>query len=131
MFHIRLIKARSYSGIVSATREKPDVFVKDGTIANAAMATGFFEFVEGDGVLDTTGEQGNEDETGEQGKTLDEMNKSELETFAAYKDVDIKGAKTKADIIGKLKEALPPEELDGIIVYGSPTMTELQKEIAN
>lgn len=63
------------------------------------------------------------------GKTLNEMNKSELETFAAYRDVDIKGANTKAAIIKKLREALPASELEGKIYYGSPTMVELQDEI--
>lgn len=168
MFHIRLIKARSYSGVVSATREKPDVYLNDEATAIAAVATGYFELVKSGGVLESaitltddvppgalepnengtynmydengniTGTISQEEyeateniDTVKQGKTLDEMNKSELETFATYKDVDIKGAKTKADIITKLREALPPEELEGEIVYGSPTMTELQKEITN
>jgi hypothetical protein len=55
------------------------------------------------------------------------MNKSELETFAAYVDVDIKGCKTKAQIITALKEKLPKEDLEGLIYYGSPTMVDLQK----
>ena len=56
------------------------------------------------------------------------MNKSELETFAAYRDVAIKGKKTKAAIIAALREALPEEELSGPIYYGSPTMVDLQTE---
>ena len=55
------------------------------------------------------------------------MNKSELETFAAYRNVDIKGCKTKTQIIAALREALPAEELEGPIYYGSPTMVDLQK----
>ena len=62
------------------------------------------------------------------GKTLEEMNKSELETFATYRDVNIKGCKSKADIIDRLREALDPSELEGDIWYGSPTIQELQKE---
>lgn len=130
MYHLKLIKALSYSGIVSATKKNPDVYVEDSATADKAVATGYFSLVSTDGEEEDAEKEAETDTEpfGYGGKTLEEMNKSELETFAAYRDVDIKGAKTKADIIAKLRVALDPSELDGEIVYGSPTMQELQKE---
>ncbi len=46
MYHLRLKKALSYTGIVSASKEQPDVFVKQEKIAKAAIATGYFERIE-------------------------------------------------------------------------------------
>lgn len=46
MYHLKLKKALSYTGIVSATKKKPDVFVKQEKIAKAALATGYFELIE-------------------------------------------------------------------------------------
>ena len=94
------------------------------------MASGYFELVEAPSGTPVDPEDPEDPETQAEysGKTLDQMNKSELETFATYRDVDIKGAKTKADIIAKLREVLDPAELEGEISYGSPTMQELQKE---
>lgn len=42
-YHISLKKGCSYSGIVSATREKPDVYVEDKAIYEAALKTGYFK----------------------------------------------------------------------------------------
>ncbi len=133
MYHLKLIKALSYTGAVTATAKKPNVFVEDEATANAAVASGYFELVgntseiaEPDPVPVEPEEE--PEPLGYGGKPLSEMNKSELETFATYKDVNIKGAKTRAQIIAKLEAALDPSELEGDIYYGSPTMQELQKE---
>ncbi len=170
MYHLRLVKALSYTGYgLSATKKKPDVFTEDGDIAEALADTGYFQLMEGAGELHSSGKQpdngesedesipdgimpDNEDgagspipdemipdndESGEdsvpadkqpKGKTLDEMSRAELETFAAYKNVSVKGLPKKADIVAKLREVLGPEETSGVIEYGSPTMAELQQE---
>lgn len=120
-YHIRLIKALSYRGAVSATREHPDVFVEDPATAENAVATGYFV-----PVADEESGTPEPSETEYGGKPLAEMNKSELETFAAYRDVSLKGAKTKAEMVEKLRAALPASDLEGDIWYGSPTMQELQ-----
>lgn len=137
MYHIRLAKALSYSGNVRATKKNPDVYVKTEAEAKAAVDTGFFVLV--DEPEEKLGRPENADdaervpfedeETEERGKTLEDMNKSELETFATYYDVDIKGLKTKADIIERLKEVLPGDVTEGKVTYGSPTIQELQEEI--
>ncbi|EJW90352.1 hypothetical protein EVA_21540, partial [gut metagenome] len=61
-------------------------------------------------------------------KTLEEMTVSELETFATYKGVSLKGISKKADIIKKLREELSVEETENEVDYGSPTMVGLLNE---
>lgn len=133
---LKLIQGLSYTGIISATRKNPFVEVDEAT-AEELVASGYFEAVDGSFIpfaetIESEPETAAETEFDSLqygGKLLVDMNKSELETFAAYKDVDIKGAKSKNDIIRKLRAALPAEELEGKIYYGSPTMVELQEEI--
>lgn len=62
------------------------------------------------------------------GKTLEEMTVAELETYATYKNISLKGISLKKDIINKLREELGEEETSGVITYGSPTIVELQQK---
>lgn len=168
MYHLRLIKALSYTGVVEATKQRPDVYVEDKATADRAVATGYFKLVEqeeahlaggqfedwsfeevkrlaADMGIDTTGLSSKADyieaieavgvipgaeteESGEHkpGKKLEEMTVPELETFATYHNVSLKGVSRKADIIAKLKAELGAEETENEVDYGSPTMTELQ-----
>ncbi len=121
MYHLRLIKALSYIGVIRADKENPDVYTDDKDIAEKAIATGYFKMIN-----DETSEDIKEASEKSE-KTLEKMNVSELETFAAYNDISLKGISKKADIINKLKSELNIEDTD-IIDYGSPVMTELQKE---
>ena len=41
-YHLKLVKALSYYGLVEATREHPDVYVEDEATAKAALASGYF-----------------------------------------------------------------------------------------
>lgn len=127
MYHIKLIKALSYTGFgISATKDKPDVYIEDDETAEKVLATGYFETVfAGPKTLEVTEEEA---DYRYGGKTLDEMNVSELETFATYKGVSLKGIKKKDAIISKLKEELSDDEIEGVIKYGSPTIVELQNE---
>ena len=139
MAALKLISGRSYmyKGYVFKNGYATDV---DEADVAYLMNTGCFELKGGrkiieeaetdlDDALDETSAETDLDDVQYGGKLLEDMNKSELETFATYKNVDIKGAKTKNDIIKKLRESLPAEELEGEIYYGSPTMVELQEEI--
>nr|UWI04086.1 MAG: Thymopoietin protein [Bacteriophage sp.] len=121
MYHLRLLKALSYTGIVSATKTHPDVFVEDKATADAAVATGYFKLLESGEEIPAANEES------EPGKTLEEMTVSELETYAAYHNVSLKGISKKADIIAKLKEELGDEETENEVDYGSPTMVDLQE----
>lgn len=173
MYHLRLIKARSYCGAVEATRQNPDVFVEDGAVALSAVASGYFKLImpetEHSSFL-TVGagrtmeglkenpiellktemsmspmghEMGYEDpgqpSEGESkepeaarengtGKILEGMTVPELETFAACKGISLRGIARKADMITRLKEALPEEEAENEVDYGSPTMLDLQEQ---
>lgn len=118
-YHLKLTKALSYCGVVKATKKNPDVFVEDKATADEAVATGYFKLVEGEEAPEPPKDP-------EPGKTLGEMTVPELETYAAYKGVSLKGISRKQDIIAKLKEELGDEETEGEVDYGSPTMTELQ-----
>ncbi len=122
MFHLKLVKALSYSGVVEATKKKPDVFVEDQAIANKAVATGYFQIIEDDEGLEVTPEE-------KPGKTLEEMTMAELETYAAYHNVSLKGIRVKAAAVEKIKETLGLEETENEVDYGSPTMQELQDEM--
>lgn len=121
-YHLKLVKALSYCGVVKATQQHPDVFVEDKATADEAVATGYFNRLEGD---EETPEDGDDKE---QGKKLEEMTVPELETFATYKGVSLKGITKKADIIAKLREELGDEETENEVDYGSPTMLGLQEQ---
>lgn len=125
MYHLKLVKALSYTGVVEATKQHPDVFVEDKATADAAVASGYFVIVK-DGEEETDGAQ--DGKVVVYGKALEKMTVSELETFAAYKGVSLKGLTKKADMIAKLKEELGEEKTDGAVDYGSPTMQELMEE---
>lgn len=120
-YRLKLIKALSYTGVVSATKSNPYVDVTDKKTVEKAIATGYFESVAEDIPAYKT-----DDEI--RGKKLREMSVSELETLASYKGVNIKGINKKADIIKKITEELPKDETDGEVIYGSPTMTDLLEE---
>jgi hypothetical protein len=131
-YHLRLIKALSYAGAVSATREHPDTYTDDEAIAQAAVASGYFELVD-DGAAPAEPEA--PEESGEavtepaySGKTLDEMTVPEIETFATYRGVSLKGCKTRAAKVKKLVDELGEEITSGELEYGSPTIVELQTE---
>lgn len=131
MYHLKLMKALSFTGIVTATKKNPDVFVEDKATADAAVATGYFKLIE---EAEEPTEGGEDKEPGEgggdkePGKKLEEMTVPELETFAAYKGISLKGISKKADIIAKLKAELGAAETENEVDYGSPTMTELQAQ---
>lgn len=124
MYHLKLIKSLSYHGIVKATRENPDVYTDDEAVATAAVATGFFELVESP--AQQTSQPEAEPEESEPGKTLEEMTVAEIETFATYYGVSLKGINTKAKKIAHLRETLG-DKAAGAVTYGSPTMVELEE----
>lgn len=124
MYHLKLIKSLSYHGIVKATKENPDVYTDDEATATAAVATGFFKLVES--AVQQDSQPAAEPEESVQGKTLEEMTVAEIETFATYYGVSLKGIKGKAKIIAHLRETLG-DKAAGAVEYGSPTMVEIQE----
>lgn len=146
MYKLKLIKALSYSGVVKASVEHPFVETDDQAIAEAAIATGYFELINKESLPEEVVEEiskvedmtvseledevdndgDSDDETEElEGKALEDMTVSELETFATYKEISLKGIKSKAEKIEKLCADLGISP-DTKVVYGSPTMVELE-----
>lgn len=114
MYHIKLCKARSFSGVVSATASCPDVYIEDETTANAAIQTGYFRLVE---ILnDEHAESRDAAPTAHlapdqlAGLTVDK-----LKQLAADMGVDISKAIKKAEIIKTIcaADVTPGEDLDG------------------
>lgn len=106
MYHIRLAKALSYSGIVSATKKNPDVFVEDKATADAAVATGYFVHVEErPSTAPITGHL-------DKGQ-LDSMKLADLKKLAEDMGIDTKGIKSKADFVAAI--AAEEVEAGGIV----------------
>jgi len=126
MYRLKLIKALSYKGVVEATRKKPNVFVEDKNVADAAVATGYFKLLESENIP----VQNNRTVIGCIDKTqLEDMKIDDLKRLAEEIGIDTTGFKKKADYV----EAIASEEIsydsgNNEIDYdqASPTMTELQ-----
>lgn len=149
MYHLKLTMGRSYNnGTISATREKPDVFTDDKMAAANAVTSGFFRLVGED--MGTPLDDTPEDEKGtfpeyETGTVPDDtpedefveyegihtplncLNKSRLETLAAYLDISLKDASKKEEYVQIITAALGRDYVTDSELAGSPTMTELQK----
>ena len=91
-YHLRLCKALSYTGVVSATKEQPDVYVDDKATADKAVATGYFELIAEEGL--------NLSETGHLDKAqLEKMKLEELKKLAADMGIDDTGFKKKDEYV--------------------------------
>lgn len=111
-YHLKLVKALSYYGLVEATREHPDVYVEDEATAKAALASGYFREVTGEP------EPEREPYTREQ---LEDMTIEQLKEIAPEVGVvETKGFK-KADFVDAILWA------EGDYSNGSPTMIDLQE----
>lgn len=97
-YHLRLKKALSYNGAVSATHKNPDVYTEDEAAVKAALASGYFDLVE-----DTQPAADHVADTGEMVKghldfdQLKKMGKDELKELAKKMGVDATGLKTRED----------------------------------
>lgn len=101
-YHLRLKKALSYNGVVSATRKNPDVYTEDKATAEAAVASGYFDLVEH--IEDDQNPADHVADTGEMVKghlDADQLIKDykldELKDLAAKLGVDTTGLRTKED----------------------------------
>lgn len=99
MLHLRLCKALSYSGVVSATKSAPDVFVEDEATALAAVSTGYFKLVEGETVTPPPAAP-----TGTITK-LDAMTVLELKGYAKANNIDLIGTSKKEEILERIETA--------------------------
>lgn len=133
MYHLKLIKALSYTGIVKATRKNPDIFVEDKATADTAVATGYFELV---GEVEDKADAGEVEQTAHLDREqLEGMKFDDLKRMATDMGIDIKGLKSKNDIVEAIVavEVVPGPEVDeeeNEVDYdeGSPAMIELQEK---
>lgn len=122
MYHLRLVKGKTYWGIVKASEEEPDVFVQEKEKADHLVKTGFFSMVgeeteqdagqkkqdDGDAEnVDLFSEEA-EEETQEKPiiMELQGMTKAELTEYAEKKGIDITGCRTKDDIFQRVIDAI-------------------------
>lgn len=96
MYHLRLKKALSYMGEVTATKGKPDVFTEDRAIADKAIASGYFDLISEDAEPEKTF-TGHLDPA-----QLEEMKLDDLKRLAADMGVDTSTMKKKSDFINAI-----------------------------
>lgn len=124
-YHLKLIRGLSYSGIVSATRQKPDVYVEDEAIAKAAVASGYFRIVSSveealhNLARSMKGEDMHHSYTQEE---LEGMAIDQLKAIAKSVGVVKTSGFKKADYVNAILWA------EGDYSTGSPTMMDLQEE---
>lgn len=136
MFHLKLIKALSYSGEIKATAKNPDAYTEDEAIAKRAVASGYFKLV-GEAKEENT-EPGTQPEAVHLDKgQLETMKMDDLKRLAADMGIDQKPYKSKAALVEAIAavevEPGPETDEDGNEADfeegdSSPTMIELQKE---
>lgn len=110
-YHIKLKNIISYTGVVKATREEPDVYTEDESVMAAALRTGYFDLVE---TLDTptpadadtipltaAGEQADDGSTPAHFDRayLETLSFAELKRLASSLDVPVTKTTKKADLI--------------------------------
>lgn len=122
MFHLKLIKGKSYLGIVCASESRPDVYVPEKAQADQLLESGYFKLVDNDNqekerektsAEETTEDAGGMFEAGDEDPgedsvitELQKKNKAELVAYAGQNGIDITGCKTRDDILTCIIEAL-------------------------
>lgn len=124
MYHLKLIKGLSYSGIISATQQKPDVYVDDEAIANAAVASGYFRVVSSaeEILQNLVGSMVSEDmHRSYTREELENMSIDQLKEIAKSVGVVKTSGFKKVDYVNAILWA------EGDYSTGSPTMMDLQE----
>lgn len=116
-YHLRLKNAMSYTGVVNATREEPDVFTADEAIKAAALRSGYFDLVDVLAERDTAAPAdadtipltpaGEQTDDGSTPATLDRaylksLSFAELKRLANDMDVPVTKTTKKAELIDTL-----------------------------
>jgi hypothetical protein len=118
MAKLKLIKSRSYTGKVKASKKQPFVDVETEQEVQALVATGYFELCASEVSSPVQDEnEGDDGDSVPDYEGLSEMSKAELATYATEHEIDIDGCKTKADILKAIS----------IANGGSSTMIDLQQ----
>lgn len=115
MYHLKLIKGKSYWGIVKATEEKPDVYVREKEQADRLVASGHFilvnqeeaeaEAAEPDMAMEEYAETEEAESTSEI-VSLQKKTKDALIAYAGLKGIDITGCTKKDEILQKILQEI-------------------------
>ena len=112
MYHLRLTKGLSYSGIVRATKKNPDVYTDDGAVRDAALASGYF--VEVGAYNPAAGltepeipplPEDPDEETSDHATELSKMTVEELKAYASINGIPIGSAKKREAILSAVLDA--------------------------
>ena len=108
MYHIKLVKGRSYTGNgIRATNTKPDVYLDDENAAQKAVGSGYFVFVEAPAVNTPSSTSA---ATGakivETPSVIKKLNKTQLEERAVKLGIDISAARNNDERAGMVIAAL-------------------------
>lgn len=119
MYHLKLVKGRTYWGIVKASAKEPDVYVEEKEKADSLVASGFFVLAgqeeAGSGKKDVQiSEEGTPDDyfaepEEEEPSLLVELQgktKDELVTYAKSKGIDLTGCGKKDEILQRILQEL-------------------------
>jgi len=101
MFKLKLIKGRSYTGLVKATAAQPFVDVENKATADALVSSGYF-------VIDRKVK--NSAPIGE--IPVEKMAEKQLDDYAAENGIDLTGLKKKAEKLAKIQEAIAEKDGD-------------------
>ncbi len=100
MFKLRLIRGRSYAGVVKVKAERPIIEVADKATAEFLVSTGRFALLEAPAPKDN--------DPGD--KPIEKMTEAQLDAYAAENGIDLTGLKKKAEKLAKIQEALTPAD---------------------
>lgn len=112
LYHIKLKKAMSYTGIVNATREEPNVYTRDKDIATAAVRSGYFDLIDVEedeakadsALLTAAGEEAEEGSISahfDKGY-LDSLSITDLKKLAGDLGVDVTKGMKKDDLVAAI-----------------------------
>lgn len=130
-YHLKLCKGLSYCGVVTATKQSPDVFVEDRATADAAVASGYFKLLN-----DSKGSSGSAEITGHLDRAqLEDMKMDDLKRLAEDMGLDTKGLKKAQLVEAVANETVTVDAGDdssgGLASFDPETLAEFELDELN
>lgn len=111
-YHLRLSKGLSYCGVISATKQRPDVYTDSKDVADRAAASGYFRLI-GSADAPKRPEPPVQPTAALDPEQLNAMSASELRRLAGEMGLEVKGL-GKAELVKAIVgvEVIPGPESD-------------------
>ena len=111
-YHLRLSKGLSYCGVISATKQRPDVYTDSKDVADWAVASGYFRLI-GSADAPKRPEPPVQPTATLDPEQLNTMSASELRRLAGEMGLEVKGL-GKAELVKAIAgvEVIPSPESD-------------------